>query len=73
MLCWPRARLYGWNIPKMARVYMPDLREVGLILAATCEHWSVAQNPFSRRWPCLSRTGGAFNLVSSLFIAPRKA
>ncbi len=31
-----------------ASVYMPDLDEVGVILAAMPKHWSVAQNPRSR-------------------------
>lgn len=51
-------RLYGWTIPKMARasVYMPDLSEVGLIIAAIPEHWSVAQKPRSRFRNARART-----------------
>ncbi len=54
----PSERLYGWKIPKMARasVYMPDLSEVGVILAAIPQHWSVAENPHSRFRNAAART-----------------
>ena len=39
-----------------ASVYMPDLSEVGLIIAAIPEHWSVAQNPRSRFRNARART-----------------
>lgn len=43
-------RMYDWKIPKMERasVYMPEIAEVGAILAAIPVHWSVAENPHSR-------------------------
>ena len=51
-------RLYGWKIPKMARasVYMPDLAEVAVILAAIPQHWSVVSNPQSRFRNAAART-----------------
>lgn len=54
----PSERLYGWKIPRMGRasVYMPSLAEVGVILAAIPEHWSVAQNPHSRFRNAAART-----------------
>ena len=54
----PSERLYGWKIPRMGRasVYMPSLSEVGVILSAIPEHWSVAENPHSRFRNAAART-----------------